>query len=181
MSTFKATDWDGQTLHAATVEELGERTPGFGTASTLWDIHELDSDRQTGPRYVGYMVGGVLQPVEPEGVAGDGCGNCGTTTATTTVKDWRTERMCGPCVASFDWADWNHDPATGTYTRKSPAEMAQDRAGQDERAALGQGLPARPIARVDGEDLTRHATRHVAAEEDRRVHDVVHRDHALER
>jgi hypothetical protein len=36
-------------------------------------------------------------------------------------------------------------------------------------------------ATIRGEDLARHAARHVAAEEDRRVHDVVRRHHALER
>jgi hypothetical protein len=67
MSIFRATDWDGQVLHGATVQELGEKTSRHGTASTLWDVHELDSDRQAGPKYVGYMVGGQVQAPEPEG------------------------------------------------------------------------------------------------------------------
>jgi hypothetical protein len=58
-TTYRARDWDGQTVHAASVPELGTRTLAAGTAQALWDVHKIDRDRQS-LVYVGYMVGGEL-------------------------------------------------------------------------------------------------------------------------
>ena len=66
MSIFRATDWDGQVLHGATVQELGEKTSRNGTPATMRDVHELDPDQQHGPMYVGYMAAGVLHEHEPD-------------------------------------------------------------------------------------------------------------------
>lgn len=66
MSIFRATDWDGQVLHGATVQELGEKTARNGTPATMWDVHELDPDQQHGPMYVGYMAAGVFHEYEPD-------------------------------------------------------------------------------------------------------------------
>jgi hypothetical protein len=49
---------------------LGERTLRLGAETTLWDVHEVDRDRQPEPRYVGYMVGGQLVQSEDEREAG---------------------------------------------------------------------------------------------------------------
>jgi len=44
------------------------------------------------------------------------CGNCGTANAElpVTVIDWRTDRLCLSCDASFEWpeSDWHSDGLT---------------------------------------------------------------------
>ena len=64
MPLYRATDQDGQCIHALSAAMLGERTLRLGDQTTLWDVHEVDRDRQARPRHVGYMVGGQL--VQPE-------------------------------------------------------------------------------------------------------------------
>jgi hypothetical protein len=64
MPLYRATDQDGQCIHALSAAMLGERTLRLGDQTTLWDVHEVDRDRQAGPRYVGYMADGQL--VQPE-------------------------------------------------------------------------------------------------------------------
>jgi hypothetical protein len=52
------------------------------------------------------------------------CANCGNTEESdgriirTTVIDWRTDELCDPCVASYDWSDWSYVASTRTYTHK---------------------------------------------------------------
>lgn len=70
MPILKATAHGGQVIHAGSAAMLGERTLRLGAETTLWDVHEVDRDRQPEPRYVGYMVGGQLVQSEDEREAG---------------------------------------------------------------------------------------------------------------
>jgi hypothetical protein len=91
----------------------------------------------------------------------DLCGNCGNreNATTTTVIDWRTERLCDPCVTSYDWADWNLDPATNTYTHKTPVELAEARAARAGAEAADQVVTAQANAGMTPDRIEASAER----------------------